>query len=290
MATPFELWALLSHNDESEATMTMVPSFDYELAPTLEVALTALADGATPMHGGTELLPAMGLGLLRPERVVSLRKLDELRVCRREDDDLVLGAGLTHDYVSNSAIVAEAAPLLAEVSLGVGNIRVRCTGTLGGNLAFAEPRSDLTTVLLALDARVRLASKTSRREIPIGDFLLGAYDTDIRNGELITAIALPFGLARQGSYRKVVFSERPVVGVALTFVAERGWRLVIGAVAMEPVVLDYDDLEQIDPTAIAAGIEAMGDLAGTEEYKVHLTAVTIKRCREAVAAQQGLDS
>ena len=149
-----------------------IPAFDYQLAAGLEEALQALAEGATPIHGGTELLPAMELGLLAPERVVSLRAIPELRRCERDGDLLVLGAGLTHDDVATSPLVADHAPVLAEVANDVGNIRVRCTGTLGGNLAFAEPRSDVATVLLALGAGVRLAGVDGEREVPMREFVL----------------------------------------------------------------------------------------------------------------------
>jgi aerobic carbon-monoxide dehydrogenase medium subunit len=257
--------------------MTTVPSFDYELAGSLEEALRAMAAGATPIHGGTELLPAMGLGLLAPSRVVSIRSLEELRICRRDGDQLVLGAGLSHNDLATSPLVQEGAPLLAAVAGGVGNIRVRCTGTLGGNLAFAEPRSDISTVLLALEARIRLANIDGERELAMQDFALGAYETDLRDGELITAVTVPFSAARTSYYHKVVFSERPVVGVALA-ATENGWRLVTGAVGMTPEIVVVAQLDEIDARSIAAGIETTEDLGGREDYKLHLTAVTIERC------------
>lgn len=254
-----------------------IPLFDYELAGSLEEALRAMAEGATPIHGGTELLPAMELGLLAPSRVVSIRALEELRTCQRDGDWLVLGAGLSHNDLATSPLVKECAPLLAEVAGDVGNIRVRCTGTLGGNLAFAEPRSDISTVLLALGARVRLASVEGERELPMREFALGAYETDLREGELITAVTIPPVARGAGYYRKVVFSERPVVGVALA-AREHGWRLVIGAVGMSPEIVDVGRLDEIDARSIATGVEVIADLGGSEEYKVHLTAVTINRC------------
>ncbi len=257
--------------------MTTVPSFDYELASSLEEALRAMAAGAAPIHGGTELLPAMGLGLLAPSRVVSIRTLEELRICQRDDDQLVLGAGLSHHDLATSPLVREGAPLLAEVAGGIGNIRVRCTGTLGGNLAFAEPRSDICTVLLALGARVRLASLEGNRELSIHEFALGAYETDLREGELITAVTVPFEASRAGFYHKIVFSERPVVGVALA-AADNGWRLAIGAVGMAPEIVHVAQLADIEPRSIAANIETTEDLGGSAEYKMHLTAVTIERC------------
>lgn len=257
--------------------MTTVPVFDYVLAGSLAEALRAVAEGAVPIHGGTELLPAMGLGLLAPARVVSIRSLQELRVCELDGDQLVLGAGLSHHDLATSPLVREGAPLLATVTDGVGNIRVRCTGTLGGNLAFAEPRSDVLTALLALGARIRLASVDGEREIPLEEFALGAYETDLRAGELITAVVVPFAASAAGYYHKIVFSERPVVGVALS-ATDDGWCLVVGAVGMVPEIVRAAHLDEIDPRAVAAGIEMTEDLGGSEAYKMHLTKVTIQRC------------
>lgn len=266
--------------------MTTVPPFDYELAPDLDAALTALANGATPVHGGTELLPAMSLGLLAPQRLVSIRNLDELRLCRRHDDQLQLGAGLTHHDVGASALVREGAPLLAEVTSDVGNIRVRCTGTLGGNLAFAEPRSDVITALIALDARVLLADVGHQRDLAVSDFLVGPYETDLRPGELITSIMVPFAGTDFAVYYKIVFSERPAVGVALTHLTQRCWRLVVGAVGLTPTIVDAERLDAFDPEAVAEEIEITRDLGGGEAYKRHLTVVTIERCRDAATRQE----
>lgn len=115
------------------------------------------------------------------------------------------------------------------------------------------------------------------------EFVLGAYETDLRPGELIVAVLVP---RQPGTavYRKVVFSERPVVGVALAETGQ-GWRLVIGAVAMTPEILEVRRLDEIDPRAIAESLDVLADLGGSEEYKTHLTAVTIGRCVAAAGRQ-----
>jgi len=261
--------------------MTTVPAFDYELAADLEAALAAGAQGATFIHGGTELLPAMSMGLLAPSRVVSLRAVAQLRHCSVTDRHLVLGAGLTHRDVATDPLIHEHAQLLAEVANGVGNIRVRSTGTVGGNLAFAEPRSDVIAALLALDAQVRLATLSARRELPLKDFLQGPYEVDLQPGELITSVALPVGATNFGIYRKIVRSERPIVGVALTHFTSGRWRLVVGAVGPEPTLVEAELLSGFLPAAIATGADATTDLNGSEAYKRHLTSVMVERCLHA---------
>lgn len=265
--------------------MTSVPPFDYERATDLNAALAALDDQTVPIHGGTELLPAMGMGLLAPRKLVSIRGLPELRELRHDDGLLLVGAGLTHREIAASTVVRQSAPLLAEVADGVGNIRVRSTGTLGGNLAFAEPRSDVTTALLALDAEVRMESAAGKRRIPLAEFLLGPYEVDRAPGELIISVAIADRGADFSVYRKIVTSERPVVGVALTHLPDPGrWRLVVGAVGLTPLIVDAGGLAELDTAAAAQAVDVVGDLGGSEEYKRHLTAVTIERCRSAAAA------
>jgi carbon-monoxide dehydrogenase medium subunit len=122
-----------------------------------------------------------------------------------------------------------------------------------------------------------LASVEQQREIPMEEFAMGAYETDLREGELITAVAVPLEARGAGHYRKVVFSERPVVCVALAPRTD-GWRMVIGAVGMLPEIIDVAELDEIDPAALAAGVETTHDLSGSEAYKMHLTEVTVARC------------
>jgi carbon-monoxide dehydrogenase medium subunit len=238
----------------------------------------------------------MSMGLLAPDRVVSLRTVAQLQDCYVDGGTLVVGAGLTHRDVARDALVGNHAPLLAEVTSEVGNIRVRSTGTVGGNLAFAEPRSDVITTLLALDARVRLAAVGGHRELSLSTFLRGPYEVDLRHGELITSIVIPIDKIDYGVYRKIVRSERPIVGVALTYFAQGRWRLVVGAVGMSATIVEAATPAGFEPTAIADQVDTAADLSGSETYKRHLTQVVIARCCRAAAsfvanhAEGGLDN
>lgn len=264
--------------------MTSIPPFDYESAADLADALAAVDRGAVPIHGGTELLPAMSLGIIAPERIVGIHGVEELRACAFENQRLMIGAGLTHRDVSRHALIGEHAPVLAEVAAGVGNIRVRSTGTVGGNLVFAEPRSDVMIALLALGADVLLASSTSRRVVPLAKFLVGPYEVDLHPGELLTAVALDVRDARCAVYRKIVRSERPVVGACLARLASGSWRLVVGAAAMMHTTVEAAHLDDLVPQAIAETVDATEDLGGSASYKKHLAAVVIERCRRAARA------
>jgi len=260
-----------------------LPAFAYSRAGDLPEALAVVADGAVPFCGGTELLAAMSLGLLRPERLVSLRSVPELRGIARDGDVVRIGACVTHREVERDPIVRELLPLLATIERGVGNVRVRATGTLGGNLAFAEPRSDVAPTLLALEARVVVSDGRDVRRLAIDELILGPYESDLRPGELLLSIEVPVGVVDIGVYRKATITERPLVGAALVRrTATGGWRLVLGAVSETLHVVEADDLDGIDPVAVAASVDVLPDHGSSEAYLRRIThAVVLRSVDEA---------
>lgn len=268
--------------------MTVLPPFEHTRAGSIDEALALLDGDALAYHGGTELLAVMRLGLLRPARLVDLKRVEELRGVRLEGDDLVVGAGATHRQVAADALVRAHAPLLAEVAELVGNARVRATGTVGGNLCFAEPKSDLATALVALGATVTLRSAAAERTLPLSDFLLGAYATDLAPDELLTTVSVRAGAARAHAYRKLQTMERPTVGVAAVApgAAVARYRVVVGAVGEVPAVAEAEGLDDFDPAAIAGDLDVIADLAGAEDYKRHVSAVYIGRVLHDLRARE----
>lgn len=256
-----------------------LPPFDYDRPRDLTSALMSVGEGSVPYCGGTELLAAMGMGLLQPERLTSLRSVPELRGVTVSDGRLSVGATTTHREVAADAQVQSASPLLAHVANRVGNSRVRATGTAGGNLAFAEPRSDLATALIALEADVVLQDASSTRTVGLSDFLLGPYEADLRPGELLVRIEVTADHSDVAAYRKMTITERPVVGVAVVRVRETGrWRVVVGAVGELPLAVDFDSLDAVDAAGIAGQLDVVPDHSGSEAYKRRVTEVTVLRC------------
>lgn len=262
----------------------MLPVFDIARPSTVAEAVALLDDDHVAYWGGTELLLAMKMGLLVPECLVDLKRVSVLRDIREDGGRLVIGAGATHDEIATSSTVGALAPLLADVESRVGNARVRAQGTIGGNLCFAEPRSDVATVLMALGASVRLESTESVRSVLVSDFVLGPYWTAREPGELLVAVDVPIPAA-DGIYLKFQVTERPTVGVAAVVVpSTETRRIAIGAVSETPRTFDFDDWSQADPTALANELDPVPDLTGSVEYKRHLTAVFVRR---AIAAAEG---
>ncbi|MGH7312560.1 MAG: FAD binding domain-containing protein, partial [Candidatus Rokuibacteriota bacterium] len=127
--------------------------------------LARLGDDAAPYAGGTELLLLMKEGLLRPRHLVDVKRIVGFDTIGDDGARLVIGATVTHRALERSALVKTRCPVMAEVARHVANVRVRNVGTVGGNLAFADPHSDLATLFLALDASVELTSPRGRREL-----------------------------------------------------------------------------------------------------------------------------
>jgi carbon-monoxide dehydrogenase medium subunit len=148
-------------------------------------------DDGRAMAGGTALVVLMKQSLLEADHLVSLAKLPGLSGIRQEADGLHIGALTHHREVETSPLVKQFAPLLAEVYSRVATVRIRNVATVGGGLAHADPAQDPPAGLIALDARVRLQSKSGERTVPVDELFTDYYETVIRPGELLTELIVP---------------------------------------------------------------------------------------------------
>ena len=143
--------------------------FDYVEPETLEEALEILAadpDDTVVMAGGTSLVILLKQDLIRPARVLGLRRIAELRAISATDEGLVLGALATHGMLARSPAVRAHAAALASTFAAVATVRIREQATLGGNLAHADPAQDPPVTLLALDGAAVARSRFGERRIP----------------------------------------------------------------------------------------------------------------------------
>jgi CO/xanthine dehydrogenase FAD-binding subunit len=158
---------------------------------TLDEALEALQrmPDAQLLAGGTDFVVEVNFGHRRPPAVVGLRRVAELQGWRRDDGELVLGAGLTFTEIENELV--EELPALAAAARTVGSPQMRNAGTIGGNLGTASPAGDSLPVLAALDATVVLAGRDGERSLPLAEFITGVKRTAIEGGEIIRESACP---------------------------------------------------------------------------------------------------
>jgi len=270
--------------------------------------LSRLGEDAVPYAGGTELLLLMKEGLLRPRHLVDVKRIPGLDAIVDGGADVTIGAVVTHRAVERSAAVRARCPVLAAVARHVANIRVRNVGTVGGNLAFADPHSDLATLFLALDARVQLASPRGRRELSLDDFVRGPWETARAADELLTSVTLtPWPERTAAAYVKFGVHERPTLGVAVALrleaaangaasVAEA--RLAIGCVDPRPArvpaaearlrgcpVAELEDSVAEVGARAAASVDPADDLYGSADYKREMVAVFTRRALRAAAAR-----
>jgi carbon-monoxide dehydrogenase medium subunit len=273
---------------------------DFELHRPHTVAAAArlrveLGESAALYAGGTELVLAMKLGVLAYDHLIDVKRIEALHGISREDGTLRIGAAVTHRAIETDPRVPVA---LAELTRNVANVRVRAAGTLAGNLAFAEPHADPPALLIALGARVRLASPDAQRELTLEEFIAGPYETELGADELIEAVLVPVHDDVRAAYRKFQVLERPAVGVAAVGRIEHGVfaeapTVVVGAVDERPVRVPSDELAGAacdDPGALEAlaaaaraAVDPVDDLSGSAEYKRHLTGVLAQRTVRALA-------
>ncbi len=199
--------------------MTTLSRFEiHQPASVLEASqmLAHYGDEAGIYAGGTELLLAMKHSALNYRHLIDLKVVSGLNSIEVCDGMLEIGATSTHRSIERSALVLQHQPALAEMESRVANVRVRATGTLGGNLCFAEPHSDPATLLLVLGGAVHAESTAGSREIPVSELIGGAYASNLQPGEILTKLTVPIAKpTHRAAYLKFQVHERPTLGMGL---------------------------------------------------------------------------
>ncbi len=278
--------------------------FDVHRASSVEEAVELrrrYGDDAAVYAGGTELLLAMKLGVARYAHLIDVKPIAALREVSVMKGVLWIGATATHWELERNPAVARALPTFARLEANVANVRVRAAGTIGGNLAFAEPHSDPPALFLALGANVILHGLRGQRGIGVGDLITGMYETTIAPDEIIYRIIVPVPSAdTHVAYAKFQILERPSVGVAAVATIRDGRfagapTFVVGSVDEMPRRVDTKQLDGVSvrdaatrdaiAEAARAAVEPIADLAGGVEYKRHLVGVFAQRALDALLAK-----
>ena len=248
--------------------------------------------------GGTELLLLMKQGVAQHDVLIDLKGIVSLSGISRAGADRVrVGSCVKHREIERSPLLGDLLPLLPTVERHVANVRVRNAGTLGGNLCFAEPHSDMTLVTLLLDGEIGVFDGKATRTIPAGEFFVGAYETAMQPGDLLCHVDFPVPPAGTVfGYQQFRLHERPscVVGVVLQPTKDgKGCRRAAvgeGAAGLAPrrspaaeALLENVSWEEAAGRAAEVGrvlaeeAEPLEDLTGSEEYKRHLIDVLAQR-------------
>ena len=262
------------------------------------LAAVAQLDGeARLVGGGTALIPMIRLGLVKPDRLVSLQRVPSLAEIRLDGGALELGALATHADVERSRVVREGWPLVAEATRRVATPAIRTSGTIGGNLAYAEAASDPAPALMCHDAEVRVVGPRGSRAVPIARFFRGFYEAALEPGEIVTSVRVPPAPAgARGGYIKYTSrsaEDKPLIGVAALVVLDAAGRcahvrLALGGAAPTPIRAERAEAALIsEPLTEAAAraaadlaardAEPLSDLMGSADYRREMIRVWVRR-------------
>jgi CO/xanthine dehydrogenase FAD-binding subunit len=252
------------------------------LAEALE--LKAEHSDALAIQGGTDVMVALNFDRARPETVLNLNEVAELRGWSRDGVELRLGAGLTYTEAMQGEL-ATALPALAEASRTVGSPQIRNRGTIGGNLATSSPAGDALPPLHIEGAEVECASVRGSRRVPLGDFVTGVKRNALAPDELIAAIWVrPTG--RSQTFMKVGPRNAMVIAVcSLALSAGEELRASFGSAGPRPVLVVAPSEEAATfPELVAAAASPIDDVRGSAAYRRHALAVLTRRALERTLA------
>lgn len=272
------------------------------VATTLHEALTAMAAGARPVAGGSDLVVGARQGRAPlPTDLVAIDRLTELAEITSGPQGVIIGAVVSHHRIATNPLLASAYSALADASSLVGSPSTRNVGTIGGNVMNASPAMDTGAPLLTLDAVAELSSLRGTRLVPLADLWLGPGRIRTAPDELCVAIHLPTPDPATGSaylrleYRRAM--EIAVVGAAsaITLAADGTVATVrVALTAVAPTIIEVAGLdilagrtvsEVAEATQVAASAQArpISDLRASADYRRHAVGVMARRVVEAAA-------
>jgi aerobic carbon-monoxide dehydrogenase medium subunit len=281
--------------------------FDYHRARSLSEArqLVAANPGAKLLAGGHSLIPLLKFRLAMPAAVIDIGRVPELRGIAVSEGSLRIGALTTHAELAASADIRRSAAALAEAAALVGDPAVRNRGTIGGNIAHADPASDLPTVLVALGAHIHVVGSRGERTIDAAHFFTGIMSTALAEDEIVSLVVVPAaGQGEASAYAKFPHpaSRYAVVGAAALVTVRQGTCSRVSAAlgGLLPYARRLPSVERAltgqpaNAAAIAAaagrtgedvGDQANGDLFASAEYRKAIAPVYVKRAIAAAVAR-----
>ncbi len=272
------------------------------IASSLDAALAALASGARPIAGGTDLVVgARQDKFSMPETLIAIDRLDELAHIDVGETHSSIGAGVTHARLMTDPAIVDGFTAIADAAALVGSPATRNVGTLGGNVMNGSPAMDTGAPLVVLGAVGELASTEGTRSVSMADLWLSPGTTSARPDELCTALTIPNLDETSGSayvrleYRRAM--EIAVVGAAAAVSLDGDGAIASARVALTavaPTILELDDLSDViglsvadaaSATAEAAATQAspISDLRASDGYRRHTIGVMARRAVEAAA-------
>ncbi len=284
----------------------------YEAPSTLEQALKLLSsfgEKARPLCGGTDILIQMRAGTRRPEHLVDVKQIPELRnLSFDRKTGLRLGAAVACTDVYENPTVLERYPGLAEAAHLIGSLQIQNRASVGGNLCNGSPAADTTPALIVLGAVAKIAGARGTREVGCENFVVSPGRTVMQPGELLVELLVPVPRPHSSDayLRLIPRNEMDIavagVGASVTLDGEKclAARIALAAVGPTPILASKaaDALigKKFDETAIASAAELaiaasspIDDMRGTAEYRRHIVGVLTRRAL-LIAAERARES
>ena len=277
----------------------MIPGeFEYRKASSVQEAISLLQENqeAKILAGGHSLIPMMKLRLATPPLLIDIGGIQELRGIRQADGGVTIGALTTHATVEESQELRQSFPIMYEAAHVIGDPMVRNVGTFGGSLAHADPAGDWPAIVLALGATMKVVGPNGERQIAADDFFVDLLTSALEPGEVLTEVRIPAPQGRTGmTYQKFSHpaSGYAVVGVAavvtldgagncqdcrvaVTGAGPKAARATETENMLKGKKLDADTIAQAAERA-GEGMELLGDIFASAEYRGHLVKVFTRR-------------
>jgi CO/xanthine dehydrogenase FAD-binding subunit len=244
------------------------------------LGLKAERPKSVPIQGGTDVMVDLNFDRARPETLLNLNEVEELRGWSREGGRTWLGAGLTYAEAMEAPL-AEALPALAEASRTVGGPQIRNRGTIGGNLGTASPAGDALPPLLVAGAEVKIVSLRGERWVPLEEFVVGPKRNALAEDELIAGVRVDPVESRE-TFMKVGPRNAMVIAVvSLALRVDGDLRAAFGSAGPVPTLVRAP-LDEADDFAerVAEAASPIDDVRGTARYRRHALRVLTKRALE----------
>ena len=281
--------------------------FEYHAPTSLDQVFDLLeqyGDDSRVMAGGTALVIQMKQRLSQPGHVIGMRRVGGLNSIESTPEGLMIGALCTQRQIENSELVAKELPLIADTFRKVATPRIRNMATIGGGLVNGDPNQDPPPSLIALGASAVMTSKSGERVVPLEEFFIDYYETDVQPGEILTSVLVPHAPAGSGSvYLKFLprtADDYGTVNVASVVSKEpdgtcKDVRIVLGAAGATPIratnaedALRGKPLTDENIRAAAAlvkdAVDPLEDFRGSAEYKTDMAEVFARRAVEQAMA------
>jgi carbon-monoxide dehydrogenase medium subunit len=247
------------------------------------------------LDGGTNLLIYIKDGVIREGTIVDVTRLPELKGIRRVNGSVEIGAAETMTDLMNSPVLQESIPFIPEFLRDFGNLLVRNTSTIGGNIADASPIADSAPPLLVLGAEVVAAKTEGERVIPLDEFFVKPQETTLEADEVLLRFRVPVPKAGRGNFIKLGLrrgTSCSVASVAVWLVADGGSvqdiRIALGGVAPKPIRVKKTErdftgkkLDEQTINRIAKGvkeeIKPITDVRGSADYRQEVSARLLAR-------------